>query len=199
MCSRILAFVLLGLASTRAHADAPYARDGNGAVIGFYSAIIEHGGDVLVSSTGFRFVVMRDRGWIRGPIDDTSEAIYFPSTDCSGQGYANLPRQYQGVLIPIRAGANAETLQALYYVPQDAVTVTVPFNSRLVQGSGGTPACLQIPRDISFGIPALPNDPNVTGVPSSDRVLPISITRNEVFRNGFDDASLNLVNAQALC
>jgi hypothetical protein len=168
------------------------AHDGNGAFVGFYTGILEHGGVVLVSGKGFRFVVVRDSGLLRGPDDDASETVYFESGNCTGAahlGYHNA--QYDGVVIPLRGGVDF-SVQAVYYTPQNAVTQFVQLNSRFdYSGPSGSPTCTPISSTQGVpSIPLLPNDPGVTGVPNTDLVPPITISSNQIFRTGFDAALL---------
>jgi len=169
--------VFLVCISATCHADT-LARDGNGAFIGFYTGIFEHGGVVLVSSKGYRFVVSREYGWLLGPDDYTSERIYFENVNCTGGAHLQFhSAQYAGVIIPLHGDVNY-SLQAVYYVPQNAVTANgLDFGSHL-DYPGGVQTCTPDAQSPAYveSVPLLLNDPAVTGVPNSDFVPPITVT-----------------------
>lgn len=182
---RMLSLLASCLMPALALGDAPMARDGNGAILGFFTGIFEHAGVTVVSPLGFRFVVMRETGWVRGPLDDTTEHVFYENFNCTGQAYFDRGPQYRGVMVPIRGGNNF-SLQALYYTSQTAVQASVTLTSRLDAGANGGLACVAItPRSIT-AIAAQINDPAVTGVPNTDLVAPITVSRNDLYRDGFE-------------
>jgi hypothetical protein len=184
----VVTLVLLACMSASCHADT-LARDGNGGFVGFYTGILEHTGVVLVSSKGYRFVINRENGWLRGPDDDASERIYFENGNCTGGAHFQFhTAQYAGVIVALHGGANS-SLQVVYYVPQNAVSDSiVDLNSYLdYSGPNGAQTCTPVaPTQGLPNVPLLPNDPAVTGVPNSDFVPPITVTSNSIFKNGFE-------------
>jgi len=173
------------LAVSLAYADALMV-DGNGANIGLYTGILENKGSVVVSATGYRFVVERETGRIHGPVDTSSEVLYSENFNCTGTLYLDRTAQFRGVLVPIISGLNGIDLAALYYVPQTAAPVTVTLNGRVSGGPIGGTTCTAISPRESTVVPVLPNDPAVTGVPNSYFVPPLKVSRNDIFGNGFE-------------
>ena len=191
MSSRLAlsALVTLGtMLALPASADAPLLRDANGAFVGFYTGILENQGLVAISATGYRYVVQRENGHVRGPIDSTNEEVYYEQTNCSPTPYVLHNAQFRGVVVPIRT--NEGDLYAIYYVPQNAAVVYPSLKSKVTGGPGGY-TCTPIPTTSGVSaMQALPNDPNTTGVPNADIPAPLSITRNEVFKDSYEAAMM---------
>jgi hypothetical protein len=189
MNSRALKIVLsaiLVVSATIVNADTPIARDANGAVLGFYTAILENSGQVIVSPKGYRFVVMRETGHMLSPVDATTAFVYFEDPDCMGPAYFDRGGQYRGVIIPIRDAANYNSIAATYYVPQDAAVTPVMLTGRLQPGANGGLGCVTIPVRSIMAVPALLNDPAVTGVPNIDFIPPITVAIKGIFQDGFE-------------
>jgi len=189
--------VLLVCISASCQADT-LARDGNGGFVGFYTGIFENGGVVLISSKGFRFVIGRENGALLGPeLGDnyTSERIYFENGNCTGGAHLQfISAQYAGVIVPLHGGDGS--LQAVYYVAQNAVTdYVVDLNSYLDYPNGVQTCTPVAPTQGIPNVPLLLNDPAVTGVPNSNFVPPITVTSNTIFKNGFDTALAQAASA----
>lgn len=180
---RFAASALLIANATLVSADTPIARDANGTVLGFYTAILENSGQVIVSPKGYRFVVMRETGWMRGPVDASTEFVYFQNPGCLGTAYFDRGGQYRGIVIPIR---NQLTIAATYYVPHDAVVTSVTLYGRLEPAPNGGLNCAAISARPVMAVPALPNDPAITGVPNVDFIPPITVALKGIFQNGFE-------------
>ena len=199
---RILFVTLSLFAASRAHADA-LMLDGNGASIGLYTGILENQGSVVISSTGYRYVVERESGRTHGPVDTSHEVLYSGNTFCTGQLYFETGAsghfagagQFRGVLVPIISGQNGLDLVALYYVPQIVTAVSITLYGKFLGGPVSGTTCTAItPRD-SVVLPASLNDPAVTGVPNSYFVPPLKVSRNDIFYNGFEAPPLGAVDS----
>jgi hypothetical protein len=190
--------LLLAFVSGRAHADAPLVRGGNGAVVGFATGVFENGGIVVLSLTGYRFVLWRGTGWLRGVVDASNEVVYYDNPGCLGTAY--LPRdanQYRGVIVPIRDEGNFSVL-ATYYTAHDAIPVAVTLSGRGQSGANGGLTCAPVAPFSVNALPLLPNNPAVTGVAGSNIPGPITITRVDVFRNGFESTAVDVGALPAL-
>jgi len=98
------------------------------------------------------------------------------------------------VIVPLHGGDGS--LQAVYYVPQNAVTdYVVDLNSYLDYPNGVQTCTPVAPTQGIPNVPLLLNDPAVTGVPNSNFVPPITVTSNTIFKNGFDTALAQAASA----
>ena len=167
-------------------ADTPIARDATGVVLGFYTAILENSGQVIVSPKGYRFVVTRENGRQLSPVDASTAFVYFQNPGCLGTAYFDRGAQYRGVIIPIRDANNYNAIAATYYVPQDAAMTAVTLYARLDPAPNGGVTCTGISARSIMAMPALPNDPAVTGVPNSDFIPPITVALKGIFQDGFE-------------
>ncbi|MFQ5471182.1 MAG: hypothetical protein ACE5EH_12940 [Gammaproteobacteria bacterium] len=124
----------------------------------------------VLSSTNYIFMV-NPNGTIPNSLDGLTYWISYDQNNCGGKGYIgeatpNLRIHEQGWVL------NAPDQSALYYVPKGSAPIpSVQTLSRREQGSG----CRSFFAVTANAIPVFPNDPNVTGVPSSQFQAPITI------------------------
>jgi hypothetical protein len=103
---------------------------------------------------------------------------YWQSADCSGSRLA-----YNRV-----AGRIESDGSAIYYVPVDAVPVTIVAGQSYSYDNNDSTGCHQatMETDSTF-MPTLPNDPNVTGISNGPFALPLRLSFvDPIYRNGFE-------------
>ena len=202
----VLLSLLLGSA---VHAQSVSVVDGKQDVIGTYlgpggvfEAIvpgtppnsIAEPGLLVVSSTGFVFGLLHDRGRIAaelippgGPVPSNrgdGEFLYYLTPDCSGP--ANVDPNPPGPVF--RGGFLFANALGIFYAPKSAVTSSQVIRSVRLGSNGSCGATAE--SETRNVIEVLPNDPAVTGVSSADFVSPITISRvdppNPMFGDGFE-------------
>lgn len=161
------------LCATSAVSASPILIDGNGKMLGYYlGAPYPSWDEHAVSVHGYRFQFERSSGQIEAPVN---AYLGFTNADCTGElrTWTVAP----GFVVPIIDG---EPSAGLAYVPQDAEPQPVAILS--VRNSDG---CSGPPYPITNSLPALPNDPEVTGVSSAILQKPLRVSSILLFRDGF--------------
>jgi hypothetical protein len=109
-------------------------------------------------------------------VSNEEAVTYFSSTDCTGQGYRRLngigssTTLTGGVVFSFQGPSGPE----LQYVPK---TVVMQRDLTLLSARGSTgcnPSGLP-PGSFHNGLPVLPNDPDVTGIPNTPFTAPLRI------------------------
>ena len=141
-------------------------KDANGVQVGRVIGMSAIHRPVILTEQGYRSEINIFKGMVDSG-RDIGITIVYESSNCtgpafrSGQGLATIG----SVFIGVSGWLDASYLVGLvFYTPYDAQVQAININSRL-QENGGMATCYQEPSPIpSFGTPALPNDPNVTGI-----------------------------------
>lgn len=171
-------------------------RDSEGTLIGQYAEQSRSitGGTIVHSATGFRFAIDGGSAELR-PVDvDVSGGSYstelgYGNVSCAGTAFvavsnANLAG---GIVFPAANG--------YYYVPK-APTAAVVLVGSVRVGSN----CMPVTPNAQLAVPALANDPAVTGVPNAIFIPPIQLEVVPLsqflgnFRDGFESADLRSID-----
>lgn len=195
-------------------------RAGDGAILGFYTGpgtaapSGQWGHFRIVSSTGYGAVFNAKLGTMPGLAEATptadggpsSDRILFASSDCSGQGYIEVPTiggtdpalgLFAAPGFVFRAGP---TTYELWYVAKDAVAFPAGPLGAQIQGKrfdGICSAGAAVPPE-GLLYPAAPNDPGITGLPNSPAVPPLTVEPVPVsavfsiFRDSFESPQASI-------
>jgi hypothetical protein len=183
LCACSLALATIFFATSPASAAPLGVYDGNGALLGTFGGH-DSQSVVFVSPKGYVTRVRVDdeassepNGMIEGVLDSAST---YNSSDCTGSALTSDPVTGRMVWI---TGATDQ----LGYVATDAVPLTLAAGTIISRRSyDGGCSSSTLARDTTF-VPALPNDPPVTGVHEGVVPLPIRIAFVDgVFADGFD-------------
>lgn len=128
----------------------PFIFDASGRLLGAYTA----GGDIF-NSKGYRLKLYIEPGYY------VNWAIFFESSDCSGQGYG-IPAEANGDVF-LTYGQNGDFMIA--YSEIGATPVNITYHS-LRRYTGSTHGACEISTNSASYVPVFPNDPEITGVPS---------------------------------
>lgn len=170
MLSRYIFAVALCIASSAS--AGPIVIDGNGKFVGYYLGVTNGSWtDEAVTEEGYRFAFHRRSGRVEFT---TNAFVGYATTDCTGPLRASPVAP--GFVSPVYEGG------LLAYVPQDAQEEPVHILSMRVSDD----TCGSPPYPISVSVPALPNDPDVTGVESPQLTIPIRISSSPLFRDSFE-------------
>jgi hypothetical protein len=210
------------------HGESPAVVDANGTLLGSYvgdagpaqddnEANAPHSGPVMlvVSPTGYLFAVGQVTGkvMVAGPSPglqphtDSQAGTeirgypYYTTADCSGQAYAPVYVNNSGAS-PIAASVRGGVVvglyapsTALYYAAKTAATLTLNF----VAGSARFQSACNPFSGTQTVIPIQPNDPQVTGVGTSQFVPPITLSGipvpRSLFKDGFENPQASLLGA----
>jgi hypothetical protein len=183
---RILALAALIFSAASADAAPLGVYDGNGTLLGTYLGS-DGSGIQFVTRTGYVARVLIDRdisvlppGRVEGSF---IPAETWTTSDCSGSPLSD--SAVTGTIVRILGATDH-----LGYVPRGTATITLPAGSTVYryQSNNGTPEC--VPGTISsvtVYVPAMPNDPSVTGIEQDVVTLPITLAFVDgVFASGFD-------------
>lgn len=196
----------LMLFSANAVSQSPAVMDGNLQVIGSYIGpgqiartflpnpppfSVAEPALLVVSPTGYLFGLLQNRGRVTSEViapagrvpDDLGYSVrYFTTNDCSGPGYVEV----QPATTVQRGGFVFANALGVFYSPKSATSSEQVLRSEIYGSSGSGCSVFNEPRNLSV-IEVLPNDPEITGVPSADFVTPITISAAEIPRRVFKD------------
>jgi hypothetical protein len=144
---------------------------------------------------GFRFLV-DTRGRVLQIEADVGGENYgqgipaFESMNCTGPAFLRVSSETPAGGVVTRLGSSVTSLG---YVQKAPLVFTITVRSLLDNGT----TCLPVtPPQPAVGVPFLPNDPAVTGVPNADFVPPLRLevvpvsALFDLFRDGFESAGL---------
>lgn len=191
--SFVLGFACLGVAS-QSFAGVSGVYDANNVLVGEYAESIS----VIHSVRGFRFSVNGQTGVVKPVGSDLAgiskdiagvgyldgELVY-SSVNCTGQAYVGITASSPAGGIITNVGNNT-----LYYVTKAPAVSTLAFGSSYSNPSG----CNAIQPTIEMAVPALPNDPAITGVPNTPFTPPLHLEMVplsqffQLFKNGFESS-----------
>ena len=155
----------------------------------------------LLTPEGFRFIVYykpsEDKaylsGYWRGSSSSAQNIIVFESNDCTGQAY--MEGSFGGVISTPRNDNNFENngiTPDIWYSPKGSEPTLIEPSSRYDHGKIGN-VCIQVSSLEKYGIPVIPNDPDVTGLTISEWNTPIDFSTSLspgvmgcLFRDGFE-------------
>jgi hypothetical protein len=185
----LFALGTLSLSNSVAAAPPLGVYDGNGVLLGTYEG---DGGMTIrfATSTGYIAAVMVDdelgdtpSGTIEGV---SASADTYNSSDCSGPILSEVP--VTGRLVWIHDNSPVEPLG---YVAADAAPVVIAAGATVSGYQWGSNQCVarSLSRTTTF-VPALMNNPNVTGINGGIVALPIKVAFiDRVFLSGFERLS----------
>ena len=172
-------------------AQAVQVRDATGTLVGLYLGpagydtnsglpVAEGSAFRVISATGYTFsigsgsgVVLRGGAAHPGFGSDRRlrPDVYYESVNCTGPGYGTFENNID-LSLQITGGVVFRVLQGpLYYMPKAAISELRTFRSSGLPAPGACSTGTFTER----GIPALPNDPGVTGVSDVQFVAPLTL------------------------
>lgn len=130
-------------------------KDANGVEIGRVIGMETIGWPYVLTDQGYRTFFRMSPGRVF-----LNSQVYYESTDCTGVAYQSRGRYIGAVFLPTVRDDLAYDAGVLLYSPNGAQAVTVDINSTLDSNLN----CVSFVYPNYFGIPAYPNDPNITGI-----------------------------------
>lgn len=174
------------LASLPASAASPVVADAQGVVLGFFMGPREVADDfqTVVSSRGYTVRYDRITGLMGNGAPHAWNhneqavigALYYLTSDCSGDPYLPVADAFTGGVVLKRATAGD-----FFFVPKNPETATQPSGSRRLESG----VCQSGNTTTGRLVPVLPNNPSETGVQNRDAVPPFKIEVAEIDENTF--------------
>lgn len=200
--NRMFFAAVVAFTSPSVLADGPIGRDAAGVTVGFYVGdgfLTTVGGNSqgesqgFVSLSGYRFWAVPRSGVVDGrpALGGNQFEIHYSGMNCTGQPYATELTAPGFVTLEQRPPAAPGI--SLLYVPKGASLVPgLATLSRRQPGAG----CQNNATGFD-GYLLLPNDPAVTGVPAADFTPPITLSRSDLLRDGFEDPQASMSESTA--
>jgi len=218
----LFAAAMLASLVGEAMAQAAQVRDASGALVGLF--VGGAGPDIDLGPPSSSVVpalrVMSDRGYLAAygvgtgriamgtyvlpsfswavNMGQLSQSLYFTTPDCSGQAYVvlNVGAQQTGVYGGFVFATGIPGLPP-YYAPKGEQAIGRP----LVASRGGDGACGPNGASNIGSLPAVPNNPSVTGFPNAPFVPPLTLGYSDaawlLFRNGFESVRLGVAEGRS--
>jgi hypothetical protein len=181
--SEMLALTVLVAGFTDVHAAPLGVSDANGVLLGTFAAS-DNTGVQIVTLKGYTARILVYRDSLSSPPEGSLSAVFgvdssWASSDCSGQRLAETPV----------AGRVESTSEAVYYVPAEALPVTIHSGQQYSYRGDYTGAVCQqgtMAQDKVF-VPVYLNDPVVTGIGNGPFAVPLKLSFvDSIYRNGFE-------------
>ena len=148
--------------------NAVVLKDANGIYVGRVIGMTNINRSFVLTDHGYR----TDMDITFGRVEE-SQVLQYESNDCTGAAYLDPGIRTAGNVFIHRAPSeSAYNAGLILYTPLDAVSVTVTINSQLMSDLTCNTLAFPYTNDL---YPALPNEPNITGIQNTAYSSPLRI------------------------